>query len=77
MEAANTLAYYDKTTIKTVKSFTRLTPGPNVIKTFYHGNLMPLHGHTVILQHYLGNNCRMAVNYCGICLANVIKHNLT
>ncbi len=35
-------------------------------KTFYHSNLPPFHGHTIILcykQHYLGNYCRMAVNY--------------
>jgi hypothetical protein len=25
----------------------------------------------VIKQHYLGNYCRMAVNYCGICVTNV------
>jgi hypothetical protein len=28
-------------------------------------------------QHYIGSYCRMAVNYRGICVTNVIKHNLT
>jgi hypothetical protein len=31
----------------------------------------------VINQNYLGNCCGMAVNYHGICVTNVIKHNLT
>ncbi len=29
--------------------FITLAPEPNVIKTFYHANLLPFHGHTIIL----------------------------
>jgi hypothetical protein len=57
-----------------------LFPGPNVIKLFTaviycHSMAIPLL--CVIKQHYFGNYCRMAVNYLGICVTNVIKHNLT
>ncbi len=48
-------------------------PGPNVIKLFTsvifrHSVVIP--SFCVIKQHSLGNNCRIAVNYC---LINVIK----
>jgi hypothetical protein len=57
-----------------------LWPGPNVIKLF----TTPIYCHSMVIlpfcvkrQHYLGNYCGMAVNYDGICVTNVIKHNLT
>jgi hypothetical protein len=55
-------------------------PGFNVIKLFtaviyHHSMVMP--SFCVIKQHYIGNYCRMAINYCSICVTNVIKHNLT
>jgi hypothetical protein len=55
-------------------------PGPNVIKLFtavIYCHSMVIPPFCVIKQHYLGNYCGMAVNYHGICIANVIKHNLT
>jgi hypothetical protein len=57
-----------------------VTAGPNVIKLFtaviYHHFRVVL-SFCVIKQHYLGDYCRMEVNYCGICVTNVTKHNLT
>ncbi len=54
--------------------------GANVIKLFtgviYHHSMV-IPSFCVIKQHYLGNYCRMAVNYCGMCVTNVIKHELT
>jgi hypothetical protein len=58
----------------------KLRPGPNVIKLFttvIYCHSMVILSFCVIKQHYLGNYCRMAVNYRGICVTNVIKHNLT
>jgi hypothetical protein len=65
---------------KEEKSLVTLSPGPNVIKLFTtviycHSIVIP--SFCVIKQHCLGNNCRMAVNYCDICVTNVMKHNLT
>jgi hypothetical protein len=48
------------------KSFMRSTPGPNVIKLFtvvIYRHSMFILSFCVIKQHYLGNYCRMAVNY--------------
>jgi hypothetical protein len=54
-------------------------PGANVIKLFtaviYHHSMV-IPSFCVIKQHYLGNYCRMAVNYRGICVINVIKPTL-
>jgi hypothetical protein len=51
-------------------------PGANVIKLFtvviYHHSMV-IPSLCVLKQHYLGNYCRMAVNYRGICVFNVIK----
>jgi hypothetical protein len=50
-------------------------PGPNVIKLFtavIYWHSMDIPSFCVIKQQYLGNCCRMAVNYCGICVTNVI-----
>jgi hypothetical protein len=63
-----------------VKSFITLGPGPNIIKLFTtviyrHSKVIP--SFFVIKQQYLGNYCGMAVNYHGIFVTNVIKHNLT
>jgi hypothetical protein len=63
-----------------VKRTSLLCPGPDVIKLFAvviycHSMVMP--SFCVINQNYLGNYCGMAVNYHGICVTNVIKHNLT
>jgi hypothetical protein len=63
-----------------VKSVVKMTPGPNVIKLFYHFNFhhsMVIPSFCVLKQHFLGNYCRMAVIYHRICVTNVIKHNLT
>ncbi len=54
-------------------------PQPNFIKLFTvviyrHSIVIP--SFCVIKQHYLGKYCRMAVNYCGICVNNAIAHNL-
>jgi hypothetical protein len=57
-----------------------LAPGANVIKLFtavIYCHSMVILSFCVIKQLYLGNYCRKAVNYCGICVTNVIKHNLT
>jgi hypothetical protein len=57
-----------------------LFPGPNVIKLFtavIYCHSMAIPSFCVIKQHYFGNYCRVAVNYLGICVTNVIKHNLT
>ena len=59
--------------------FIILGPGANVIKLFTaviyrHSRVIP--SFCVIKQHYLGDYSRMAVNYPGICVTNVIKHNL-
>jgi hypothetical protein len=57
-----------------------LKSGPNVIKHFttvIYCHSMVMLPFCVIKQHYLGNYCGMAVNYHGICITNVIKHNLT
>jgi hypothetical protein len=62
------------------KSFTRFTPGPTVIKLFtavIYCHSMVISPFCVIKQHYLGNYCGMVVNYNGIYITNVIKHNLT
>ncbi len=64
---------------KIVNSTSKI-PGPNVIKLFsavIYCHSMVIPSFCVIKQHYLGNHCRMAVNYHGICVTNVIKHNLT
>jgi len=52
----------------------------DVIKIFtpvinYHS--MVIQPFCVIKLHYIGNYCGMAVNYYGICITNVINHNLT
>jgi hypothetical protein len=44
----------------------KVSPGPNVIKLvtaviYRHSMVMP--SFCIIKQHYLGNYCRMAVNY--------------
>jgi hypothetical protein len=55
-------------------------PGANVIKLFtavIYCHSMVIPSFCVIKQHYLGNYCRLAVNYRGICVTNVTKHNLT
>jgi hypothetical protein len=61
--------------------FITLAPaGPNVIKLFtavIYCHSMVIPSFCVIKQHYLGNYGRMAVNYCGISVTNVIKHDLT
>jgi hypothetical protein len=57
-----------------------LAPGLNVIKLFttvIYRHFMVILSFCVINQHYVGNYCRMVVNYSGICVTNVIKHNLT
>jgi hypothetical protein len=54
--------------------------GPNVIKLFtavIYCHSMVIPSFCVIKQHYLGNYSRMAINYRGICVTNVIKYNLT
>jgi hypothetical protein len=54
-------------------------PRPNAIKLFtvvIYCHSMVIPSFCVTNQHYLGNYWRMAVNYCGICVTNVIKHNL-
>jgi hypothetical protein len=62
------------------KMSVKLTPGANVIKHFtmvIYCNTTVILSFSVIKLYYLGNYCGMAVNYCGICETNVIKHNLT
>jgi hypothetical protein len=57
-----------------------LAPGPIVIKlvaAVIYRHSMVILSFCVIKQHYLGNQCGMAVNYLGICVIKVIKHNLT
>ncbi len=57
-----------------------LPPGPNVIKLFtavIYCRSMVIPSFCVIKQHYLGNYGGMVVNYHGIYLTNVMKHNLT
>jgi hypothetical protein len=57
-----------------------LTPGPNVIKLFtaiIYCHSMVIASFCTKKQHYRGNYCGMAVNYHGICVTNVIKHDLT
>ncbi len=57
-----------------------IRPGANVIKLFTavsYCHFMVIPSFCVINQHYLVNDYRMAINYCGICVTNVIKHNLT
>ncbi len=61
-------------------SFVNILPGPNVIKNFTvvtYPHSMVIQSICVIMQHYLGNYCGIAVNYLGINLTDVIKHNLT
>ncbi len=63
-----------------IQKLRRVPPGANVIKKFtavIYRHFMVIPSFCVIKQHYLGNYCRIAVNYCGICVTNVIKHNLT
>ena len=58
------------------KNAERIKPGIDDIKLFtvvIYCNSMVIVSFCVIKQHYLGNNCRMAVNYHGICVINVIK----
>ncbi len=55
-------------------------PRPNVIKLFtaaIYRHSMVILSFCAIKQHYLGNYCRMGVNYSSICVTNVMKHNLT
>jgi hypothetical protein len=62
------------------KMLVKVTPGPNVIKLFtvvIYRHSMVILSLCVIKQYYRGNYCGMAVNYHGIYLTNVIKHNLT
>ena len=53
-----------------------IPPGPNAIKLFtvvMYRHSMVILSFCVIKQHYLGNDCGMAVNYHGICVTNIIK----
>jgi len=80
MEVANTLAYYYTATITAVKSFIVQAPGANVIKHFtlvIYCRSIVIPSLCIIKMHYLGNYCGMAVNYQGMCVTNVIKHNLS
>ncbi len=55
-------------------------PETNVIKLFtvvIYRHSMVILSFCVMKQHYLGHYCGMGVNYCGICVTNVIKHDLT
>jgi hypothetical protein len=55
-------------------------PGTNVIKLFtaaIYRHSMVILSFCVIKQQYLGNYYGMAVYYHGICVTNVLKHNLT
>jgi hypothetical protein len=52
--------------------------GPYVIKLFtavIYCHAMVILPFCVIEQHYLGYYCGMAVNYNGIYIINVIRHN--
>ncbi len=57
-----------------------LSPEPSVIKLFtvvIYCTFKVLPAFRVIKLYYHGDYCGMAVNYHGICVTNVIKHNLT
>jgi hypothetical protein len=57
-----------------------MAPGPYVKKLFtvvIYRHSVVIWSFCVIKQHFLGNYCGMAVNYHGISVTNVIKHNLT
>ncbi len=74
----NVLAYFAATLRYTHIMFMKLTPGADVIKRFTvlnncHSIVIP--SFRVIKVYYLNNYCGMAVNYNGICITNVIKHN--
>ncbi len=55
-------------------------PGANAMKHFtvvIYCHSMVILSFCVIKLYYLGNYCGMAVNYHGISVTNVVKHNLT
>ena len=52
-------------------------PMLNFFTAVVYCHSMVMQSFCVIKQHNLGNYCRMAVNYCGICVTNVTKHDLT
>ncbi len=57
-----------------------LPPGVNVIKLFnkvIYSHFKVMLSFCVKMHYYLGNYCKEAVNYCGIFVTNVIKHDLT
>ena len=57
-----------------------IPPRDNIIRIFImviYCHSMVLPSFCVIKQYYRGNYCRMAIDYCGICVTNVLKHNLT
>ncbi len=60
------------------KKFYNIDTWAQCYKTFYRGNLPAIpRSYSVMKQQYLGNYCGLAVNYHGICVTNVLKHNLT
>jgi hypothetical protein len=56
-----------------------MKPDANVIKPFtpvINCHFKVVLSFCVIKLNYIGNYCAMAVNYHGICVTNVLKHNL-
>ncbi len=81
--ATNKFGWESKSGSLIVKEHTRFEfwrSGANVIKPFtavIYCHSMVILSFCVINQYYLGNYNGIAVNYHGICVTNVMKHNVT